>query len=148
MPIFGRGVAYDVSPDIMSEQLGFLYPALRDAAMRRYARIMFEETGQFADALGESGTVDLPHALNELTVKIASRCLIGEEVREQVDSGFAEAYHDLQNGINVLGFFLPRLPIPAHRSRDRARRKIAGIFSRVMASRRRSGAAPTISCRG
>ena len=142
VPIFGRGVAYDVSPDIMSEQLGFLYPALRDAAMRNYARIMFEETRQFADALGESGTIDLPHALNELTVRIASRCLIGEEVREQVDSGFAEAYHDLQNGINVLGFFLPRLPVPAHRSRDRARRRIAGIFSGVMAERRRSGTRP------
>ena len=142
VPIFGRGVAYDVSPDIMSEQLGFLYPSLRDAAMRRYTDIMFEETRLFAGALGESGTVDLPHALNELTVKIASRCLIGEEVREQVDSGFAEAYHDLQNGINVLGFFLPRLPIPAHRSRDRARRKIAGIFSGVMTARRLSGAAP------
>ena len=142
VPIFGRGVAYDASPEIMDEQLGFLFPALRDAAMRRYARVMFEETMQLVDELGEDGVVDLPHALNELTVKIASRCLIGEEVREQVDSGFAEAYHDLQNGINVIGFFLPRLPIPAHRSRDRARRKVAEIFSRIMKARRLSGAAP------
>ncbi len=37
VPIFGRGVAYDVEPEIMAEQLGFLYPALRDASMRRYA---------------------------------------------------------------------------------------------------------------
>ena len=33
VPIFGPGVAYDVSTDIMGEQLGFLYPALREAAM-------------------------------------------------------------------------------------------------------------------
>ena len=142
VPIFGRGVAYDASPEIMDEQLGFLFPALREAAMRRYARVMFEETMQLVDELGEEGAIDLSHALNELTVKIASRCLIGEEVREQVDSGFAEAYHDLQNGINVLGFFLPRLPIPAHRSRDRARRKVAEIFGRIMAARRLSGVAP------
>ena len=142
VPIFGPGVAYDVSTDIMGEQLGFLYPALREAAMRNYARIMFEETGRFADALGESGVVDLPRALNELTVKIASRCLIGEEVREQVDSGFAEAYHDLQKGINVLGFFFPRLPTPGHASRDRARLRIAELFGRIMAARRLSGAAP------
>ena len=142
VPIFGRGVAYDVAPEIMAEQLAFLYPALRDAPMRGYARIMYEEAGQFADALGEEGTIDLPAALNELTVNIASRCLLGEEVREQVDSGFAEAYHDLQEGINLLGFFLPRLPIPAHRRRDRARRRIAEILARVMRDRRSSGAAP------
>ena len=142
VPIFGRGVAYDVAPEIMAEQLGFLYPALREAPMRRFARIMFEETRQFTDALGEEGEIDLPTAMNELTVNIASRCLLGQEVRDQVDSGFADAYHDLQGGINVLGFFLPRLPIRAHRRRDRARRRIAGILGRIMAGRRRSGPAP------
>ena len=142
VPIFGRGVAYDVSPAIMAEQLEFLYPALRESAMNRFARIMFEETVRFADSLGEAGAIDLPQAMNQLTVNIASRCLIGEEVRAQVDSGFADAYHNLQNGINTLGFFLPRLPTAAHRSRDRARKKVAEIFSRVMAERRRTGACP------
>ena len=142
VPIFGRGVAYDAAPELMDEQLGFLFPALREAAMRRFARIMFEETRQFADTLGEDGEVDLPRAMNELTVNIASRCFIGEEVREQVDAGFAEAYHDLQKGINTLGFFLPRLPTPAHRSRDRARRQVAELFSRIMTARRLSGVRP------
>ena len=142
VPIFGRGVAYDAAPELMDEQLGFLFPALREAAMRRFARIMFEETRQFADTLGEDGEVDLPLALNELTVNIASRCLIGEEVRDQLDAGFAEAYHDLQKGINTLGFFLPRLPTPAHRSRDRARRQVAELFSRIMTARRLSGTRP------
>ncbi len=142
VPIFGRGVAYDASPELMDEQLGFLFPALREAAMSRFARIMFEETRRFADALGEEGEVDLPHTMNELTVRIASRCLIGQEVRDQVDAGFAEAYHDLQKGINTLGFFLPRLPTTAHRSRDRARRRVAELFSRIMTKRRLSGVCP------
>ncbi len=142
VPIFGRGVAYDVAPSIMDEQLGFLYPALREAAMQRFARIMFEETAQLADSLGEEGVVDLPVAMNELTVRIASRSLIGQEVRDQVDAGFADAYHDLQKGINTLGFFLPRLPTRAHRSRDRARKRVAELFSRIMTARRRSGASP------
>ncbi len=139
VPIFGRGVAYDVAPELMAEQLGFLYPALRESAMRKFARLMFEETTLFADTLGEEGELDLPRAMNELTVKIASRCLIGEEIRNQVDSGFAEAYHELQNGINTLGFFFPRLPIPAHRSRNRARLKVSALFSSVMEQRRRTG---------
>ena len=136
VPIFGRGVAYDVAPQIMDEQLGFLYPALREAAMQKFARIMFEETSQLADSLGDSGVIDLPETMNQLTVNIASRSLIGQEVRDQVDAGFADAYHDLQKGINTLGFFLPRLPTPAHRSRDRARRQVAELFSRIMTARR------------
>ena len=142
VPIFGRGVAYDTSPDIMAEQLGFLFPALREAAMRRYALIMFDETRQFADSLGKDGEIDLPQAMNELTVKIASRCLIGQEVRDRVDTGFAETYHDLQKGINTLGFFLPRLPVASHRKRDRARRRVAELFGGIMAARRDAGASP------
>ena len=140
VPIFGRGVAYDVSSELMTEQLGFLFPALRESAMRRYVRIMFEEAESFAGTLGEEGELDLPYVMNELTVNIASRCFLGEEIRREVDSGFAEAYHDLQNGINTLGFFFPRLPTPAHRMRDRARRKITEIFSKIMSERRRTGA--------
>ena len=142
VPIFGRGVTYDVAPEIMTEQLGFLFPALRESAMRRFARIMFEEASLFADGMGAQGQLDLPVAMNQLTVNIASRCLLGEEVRREADAGFAEAYHELQNGINTIGFFFPRLPIPAHRRRDRARRKITEIFGRVMAERRASGAQP------
>lgn len=142
VPIFGRGVAYDASPELMAEQLGFLYPVLREAAMQKFAGIMFEEITGFADGLGDAGDLDLPQAMNELTVRIASRCLIGQEVRDQVDTGFAVAYHDLQNGINTLGFFLPRLPTPAHRIRDRARQKVARIFDQVMTERRRTGVEP------
>ena len=142
VPIFGHGVAYDVSYELMAEQLAFLYPVLREAAMHKFARIMFEETTRFADSLGEAGEMDLSHAMNELTVKIASRCLISQEVRDQVDTGFADAYHDLQNGINTLGFFLPKLPTRAHRIRDRARQKVAELFSQVMRERRRSGTEP------
>lgn len=142
VPIFGRGVAYDVAPEVMSEQLGFLFPALGAPSMRRFVRLMLQETIEFADGLGEEGEVDLPSAMNQLTVNIASHCLLGREVREQVDEGFAEAYHDLQKGINTLGFFLPRLPTAAHRSRDRARRRVAALFGEIMAERRRSGSGP------
>ena len=132
VPIFGRGVAYDVAPEVMTEQLGFLFPALRESSMRRYVAIMFEEASMFADSMGSEGVLDLPAAMNQLTVNIASRCFLGEEIRREVDEEFADAYHELQNGINTLGFFFPRIPIPAHRRRDKARRKITEIFTRIM----------------
>ncbi len=142
VPIFGRGVAYDASPELMAEQLGFLYPALRESALKKFTGIMFEETSRFAAAMGDIGQLDLPKAMNQLTINIASRCLIGEEVREQLDTGFADAYHDLQKGINTLGFFLPRVPTAGHRSRDRARQNIAQLFNQIMAQRRRTGIKP------
>ncbi|MCY4049939.1 MAG: cytochrome P450 [Gammaproteobacteria bacterium] len=139
VPIFGKGVAYDVAPELMAEQLGFLFPALRDNAMRRYAKIMYHEVCMYADSLGKEGQLDLPAALNELTVRNASHSLICKEVRHEASSEFAAAYHELQNGINTLGFFFPNLPTAAHRSRDRARQKIHQIFSKIMEKRRREG---------
>lgn len=38
VPIFGKGIAYDATPDLMAEQVGFLYPAVRDGRMQTYAR--------------------------------------------------------------------------------------------------------------
>ena len=140
VPVFGRGVAYDTSPEIMAEQLGFLFPALREAAMRKFALIMFEEASAFADALGEEGDIDLPHAMNELTVRIASRCLIGQEVRDRVDTGFAEAYHDLQKGINTLGV------LPSETSYPRAQKPRPGPAKGGGHLRRDHGRAPP--CRG
>ena len=139
VPIFGRGVAYDVAPDVMTEQLGFLFPALRQSNMARFASIMYDEASAFADNMGNEGELNLPVAMNQLTVNIAARCLLGEEARREVDAGFAAAYHELQNGINTLGFFFPRLPIPSHRRRDRAREKVVEIFGHIMAERRESG---------
>jgi sterol 14-demethylase len=139
VPIFGRGIAYDTTPEIMEQQLGFLFPALRDGPMRRYVRLMQEEITAYTRNWGEAGEVDLPAMMNELTTLIACRCLLGEEVRNALYAGFGEHYHALQSGINLVGLFAPRLPIPAHRRRDRARREIVSLIGGVVAERRRTG---------
>ncbi|MGM0576138.1 MAG: cytochrome P450 [Myxococcota bacterium] len=139
VPIFGRGVAYDASREIMDEQLGFLFPALRESRMRTYAQKMHDEIVAYTDAWGDEGEIDLPVATNELTVNIAARCLLGDEIRERFDEDFAGHYHDLQAGINTIGFFLPRLPTPRHRRRDKARKAVARLISGILAERRRAG---------
>src|SRR3954463_6437375 len=55
VPIFGPGVAYDVEPEIMDEQLQLLHPALREDRMQRYAQVMAEEADAFLDRLGGEG---------------------------------------------------------------------------------------------
>ncbi|MGH2372030.1 MAG: cytochrome P450 [bacterium] len=142
IPIFGQGVAYDVLPERMAEQLGFLAPLLKGAAMQSYARLMHAEIDDYTRLWGPEGELDLPTLTNELTVNIASRCLLGADIRANLHTEFARLYHDLEGGINTLGFFLPRLPTRAHRRRDRARREVAALMSRILVERRRSGSRP------
>lgn len=140
VPIFGPGVAYDVSPELMDEQLRMIHPALRDGPMQSHARVMAEEVALFADRLGASGEIDLAAALNELTVFIAGRCLIGPAFRRRISGDFARLYRDLEGGINLVAFMAPATPTPANLRRDRARRQIADLLAELMAERRRPGA--------
>ena len=139
VPIFGPGVVYDVPPPVLDEQMGFLFPALRDERLRVYARVMQEEAEAYTDAWGDAGEIDLAVAMNELTVFIATRCLIGDEMRRRVSREFAHLYHDLEGGINLLAFFHSHLPLPAFRRRDRARAGIQALIAAVIAERRARG---------
>src|SRR5262249_4056005 len=77
--VFGKGIVYDASAEDMDAQIGFLLPALRDERLRAYARVMQEEAEAYVERWGDRGEVDLLVAMNELTVFIASRCLVGGE---------------------------------------------------------------------
>jgi sterol 14-demethylase len=139
IPIFGQGIAYDATPEVMSEQLGFLFPALRDQRLQAYARFMAEEAEAYFDRWGDAGEVDLLDATNELTTFIASRCLIGHEFRQNLSTEFAHLYHDLEGGLNLLAFFQPNLPLPSFKRRDRARVRMAELISTIIAQRRATG---------
>jgi sterol 14alpha-demethylase len=136
VPIFGKGVVYDVPPVLMSEQIGFLVTALRDERLRAYARVMEQEAEAYVSEWGDAGEVDLLVAMNELTVFIASRCLVGAGFRQAVSKEFARLYHDLEGGITLAAFVNPYLPLPSLRRRDRARRQVAELIGRLIAERR------------
>jgi sterol 14-demethylase len=139
VPIFGPGIAYDASPEIMGEQLGLVFPALRDERLQAYAVFMEEEVRRYLANWGKEGEVDLLDAANDLTVFIASRCLVGKEFREGLSTEFARLYADLEEGINLLAFFQPRLPLPSFRRRDRARVRMVELISQIIAKRRTQG---------
>src|ERR1700730_8956099 len=105
VPIFGKGVAYDVSPELMDYQLGLLHPALRDQRMQSYAQFMVAEAEAHLDDWGDTGEVDLLAAMNEITICISGRCLIGTEFRRRLSAEFVRLYHDLEGGINMVAFF-------------------------------------------
>lgn len=136
VPMFGKGVAYDVPSELMDEQIRFLLPALRDARMQTYARAIENETEAFCAGWGDEGEIDLLNAMNELTVFNASRCLIGHEFRQRLSAEFARNYRDLEAGVNPVAFFKPEWPLPPMRRRDRGRANIARLLSGVLAERR------------
>jgi sterol 14-demethylase len=139
VPIFGKGVAYDAPPEHMSEQLDLIVPALTERRLRAYAEFIDEEVQTYLDRWGDEGEVDLLEVTNELTVFVASRCLIGPEFRKNVSTEFARLYHDLEGGINPVAFFWPNLPLPSFRRRDRARVRMVEVITRIVAARRASG---------
>jgi sterol 14alpha-demethylase len=136
VPIFGNGVAYDAAPDLMDQQLRMVHPALRDEKMQSYARFIAAEAENHLEGWGDSGTLDLLTAMNEITIRTAGRCLIGAEFRTGLASTFARLYRDLEGGINVVAFFAPNFPLPVMWRRDRARRQVVELMSPLIAARR------------
>jgi sterol 14-demethylase len=139
VPIFGKGVAYDATAELMDQQLRMVHPALRDEKMQSYARFMTAEIENHLDSWGDSGTLDLLTTMNEITISTASRCLFGAEFRTVLASTFGRLYRDLERGINMVAFFAPNFPLPAMRRRDRARRQVVELMSPLIEARRARG---------
>ena len=85
---------------------------------------------------GQTGVLDIPSAMAELTIYTASRSLQGKEVRQRFDSTFADLYHDLDMGFTPINFMLPWAPLPQNRKRDRAQRKMTETYMDIIKARR------------
>jgi sterol 14-demethylase len=78
VPIFGPGVVYDATPEVLVEQRMFAGGALSVRRFKLYVPMIEKECEEyFANAWGESGEVDLMQAFNEITMLTSTRCLQG-----------------------------------------------------------------------
>ncbi|KAF0935573.1 hypothetical protein E2562_034756 [Oryza meyeriana var. granulata] len=139
VPIFGRGVGYDVDLDTRNEQHRFFAKTLRPAKLRVHAHPMVHEVEEYFGKWGECGVVDMKHEVDHLLMLIASRCLLGKEVRENMFDEVSSLLHELIGGLQLISMFFPYLPTPAHRRRDRARARLEEIFSQIATARKSSG---------
>ncbi|XP_057516846.1 sterol 14-demethylase-like [Amaranthus tricolor] len=139
VPTFGPGVVFDVDYSIRQEQFRFFTEALRANKLKGYVDQMVTEAQDYFSKWGDSGEVDLKYELEHLIILTASRCLLGREVRDKLFDDVSALFHDLDNGMQPISVMFPYLPIPAHRRRDRARKKLAEIFSSIICSRKSSG---------
>ncbi|GFP89008.1 sterol 14-demethylase [Phtheirospermum japonicum] len=141
VPTFGPGVVFDVDYTIRQEQFRFFTEALRVNKLKGYVDQMVTEAEDYFSKWGDSGEVDLKHELEQLIILTASRCLLGQEVRNKLFADVSALFHDLDNGMLPISVIFPYLPIPAHRRRDQARKKLADIFADIISSRKQAGKA-------
>lgn len=88
---------------------------------------------------GEKGTVQIAKIMAQITIFTASRSLQGREVRQQLDTTFADLYKALDDGFQPINFMLPWFPLPANRKRNIAQRKMTQIYSDIINARRAKG---------
>jgi sterol 14-demethylase len=140
-PVFGKGIVYDAEPKQRAQQMQCVGQGLRSIRLKDYVPKIEKETLDYLkDKWGKSGTVNLLDTLSELTILTSSRCLHGDDVRDNLFAEVARIYYDLDKGVTPISFFFPYAPIEAHRRRDAARQEMVEIFSKVIAQRRLSDA--------
>jgi sterol 14-demethylase len=139
IPVFGKGIVYDAPQSIMNQQLRFVRHGLNGAAMDAHVVNIVKETELFFESwAGEGEIKDYHHLMSDLTIRTASRCLLGKEIRERCHGKVADYYQMLSDGMSHLSVFLPNLPTKAHRNRDYARAEMVKIFEQGLALRRAS----------
>lgn len=138
IPVFGKNIVYDASTRIMQQQLKFVHKGLNQFNMNSHVSKIVMEAEQWFDRWAEEGEIDLMKELSELIILTASRCLLGKEIRENVQTEFAHYYQELSDGMSHLSFFFPNAPTAAHRKRNLARLEIAKIFEKIIKQRRQT----------
>lgn len=84
----------------------------------------------------EKGTIQIQPIMAQITLFTASLTLQGREVREKLDTTFADLYHALDDGFQPINFMLPGLPLPVNRKRDVAQRKMTQLYVDIIEARR------------
>lgn len=135
-PVFGKGIVYDAEQKKRAVQYQTMAQGLRANRLKVYVEKIEKETIDYVKNWGNSGTVNLLDALSELTILTSSRCLHGDDVRDNLFADVANLYHDIDKGVTPLSFFFPYAPTSAHAKRDKARAEMVKIFSKVIEQRR------------
>ncbi|KAI8981428.1 lanosterol 14-alpha demethylase [Pilobolus umbonatus] len=136
--VFGREVVYDAPHNIFLEQKRFIKAGLNSESFRQHVPMIVEEvTDFFKDFKKPGGTFDAYSTFGQLIICTASRCLMGKEIRANLDKNVAKLYYDLDQGFQPINFMFPNLPLPSYRRRDEACKKMAEIYSSIIQRRKR-----------
>ncbi|GBE88329.1 Lanosterol 14-alpha demethylase [Sparassis crispa] len=152
-PVFGEGVVHDCPNELLMEQKKFVKYSLTIDNFRSYVGMVEDEVLEFMRSDPEFrvfqktdnkewGSFNLLKVLSEITILTASRTLQGKEIRENMDKGFAQLFHDLDNGFTPLHFIFQNLPLPSYWKRDAANAKMTKFYQQILQNRRVTGEDP------
>ncbi|KIW28091.1 uncharacterized protein PV07_07775 [Cladophialophora immunda] len=143
VPVFGRGVVYDVDNARFMDQKRLLKEGFTSQNLRAYVPQFIKETEQYINSnavfQGEGGVCDISTVLSEISLYAAAGSLQGKEVRDSFDSSFATYYRHLDDGFAPINFMFPWLPIPVNLRRDRAQKMMANLYMDIIKKRRSTG---------
>eukprot|EP00842_Homolaphlyctis_polyrhiza_P006957 jgi/Hompol1/850/HPOL_004254-RA len=137
VPVFGKEVVYDVENAVFMEQKKFIKDALTVTAFRKYVPMIWEETMAFLDEFEDNDRALIFDQMSELTIRTASCCLMGKEIRKQLHSNVAQLYHDLDAGLAPINVFFEWLPLPVYFNRDKAHKAMTDLFRKIISDRRK-----------
>ena len=132
-PIFGKGVVFDASPEERQQMLK--NQALRGEMMRGHASTIEAEIRRMIADWGDEGEFDMLDFFAELTIYTTSACLVGKPFREQLDSRFAQHYHDLERGTDAMAYVDPYADLESFRRRDAARVELVQLVQEIIDQR-------------
>ncbi|CCM04255.1 uncharacterized protein FIBRA_06422 [Fibroporia radiculosa] len=146
-PVFGKDVVYDCPNEVLMEQKKFVKVSLTTDKFRDYVGMVEDEVTQFMNSdlafrifqlndINEWGAFGSYKTLAEMTILTAARTLQGREIRENMDKGFADLYHDLDHGLTPLHWMFENLPLPSYRKRDVAQEKMSQFYQNILRNRR------------
>lgn len=102
--------------------------------------MIVEETTEFFKNFAKpSGKMEAYSTFGKLIINTASRCLMGKEIRANLDSSVAKLYYDLDQGFQPINFMFPNLPLPSYRRRDIACQKMAELYTSIIKKRKETG---------
>ncbi|KAI8332679.1 lanosterol 14-alpha demethylase [Chlamydoabsidia padenii] len=135
--VFGPQIVFDAPHSVFMEQKRFIKAGLNTDCFRRHVPMIAKETKDFfKNYTKPSGSMGIQHAFGKLIILTASSCLMGKEIRANLDDNVADLLYDLDQGFKPINFIFPNLPLPSYRRRDAAREKMAALYSSIIQRRR------------
>jgi sterol 14alpha-demethylase len=115
--------------------------SLTPEKLRGFPPVFLNELNNFLNTWeafqGRRGIFEVVETIGVISIFTTSRSLQGKEVRARFDAELADLYHDLDMSFIPINFFFPGIPLAVNKRRDRAQQKIAAIYKKIVAERRR-----------
>ncbi|KAI8364711.1 lanosterol 14-alpha demethylase [Radiomyces spectabilis] len=138
--VFGPEVVYDAPHSVFMEQKRFIKAGLNSDCFRQHVPMIVQEVQDFFKKFDKpSGFMEAYETFGKLIICTASRCLMGKEIRANLDGDVAKLYYDLDQGFQPINFMFPNLPLPSYKRRDIACKKMAALYSSIIQRRKNEG---------